>query len=122
MVPGAHANLFIVTNLFYCNMFFFIRYNGFLPQGERGRKRSKFVLSKRKEANGVKKSKHYVVKTPHSSQAILDVKQHSISYTLSRNHAVIVEYTPDEDMDMFQVCMHIKHTNYKSVYSTVNII
>ncbi|KAK9695844.1 Pellino [Popillia japonica] len=78
-------------------------YNGFLPQGDRGRKRSKFVLYKRQDANGVKRSRHYEVKTPHSSQAILDAKQHSISYTLSRNHAVIVEYTPDENTDMFQI-------------------
>ncbi|KAJ9592074.1 hypothetical protein L9F63_001383, partial [Diploptera punctata] len=78
-------------------------YNGFLPSGDRGRKRSKFVLYKRASANGVKRSKHYVVKTPHSSQAILDSKQHSISYTLSRNQAVIVEYMPDEDTDMFQI-------------------
>ncbi|XP_030759309.1 protein pellino-like [Sitophilus oryzae] len=78
-------------------------YNGFLPQGDRGRRRSKFVLYKRPAATGVKKSRHYVVKTPHSSQAILDTMQHSISYTLSRNHAVIVEYTNDEETDMFQI-------------------
>lgn len=36
-------------------------------------------------------------------QAILDTEQHSISYTLSRTQAVIVEYMPDEDTDMFQV-------------------
>lgn len=83
--------------------FFFFRYNGFLPQGDRGRRRSKFVLYKRPSATGVKRSRHYVVKTPHSSQAILDANQHSISYTLSRNHAVIVEYTNDEETDMFQV-------------------
>ncbi|KAL3285499.1 hypothetical protein HHI36_000031 [Cryptolaemus montrouzieri] len=81
----------------------FCRYNGFLPPGDRGRKRSKFVLYKRQVANGVKRSKHYVVKTPHCSQAILDATQHSISYTLSRNHAVIVEYANDEDTDMFQI-------------------
>ncbi|XP_046401812.1 protein pellino isoform X4 [Ischnura elegans] len=78
-------------------------YNGFLPSGDRGRRRSKFVLYKRPAANGVKRSKHYVVKTPHSSQAILDTTQHSISYTLSRNQAIIVEYMPDEDTDMFQI-------------------
>lgn len=78
-------------------------YNGYLPPGDRGRKRSKFVLYKRQQANGVKRSKHYVVRTPHCSQAILDATQHSISYTLSKNHAVIVEYTNDEDTDMFQV-------------------
>lgn len=38
-------------------------------------------------------------------QAILDSQQHSISYTLSRNQAIIVEYMPDEETDMFQVCL-----------------
>ncbi|XP_050297497.1 protein pellino [Anthonomus grandis grandis] len=78
-------------------------YNGFLPQGDRGRRRSKFVLHKRSIATGVKRSRHYVVKTPHSSEAILNSNQHSISYTLTRNHAVIVEYTNDEETDMFQI-------------------
>lgn len=36
-------------------------------------------------------------------QAVLDKMQHSISYTLSRTEAVIVEYTNDETTDMFQV-------------------
>lgn len=78
-------------------------YNGFLPTGDRGRRRSKFVLYKRPTPNGVKRSKHYVVKTPHSSQAILDSEQHSISYTLSRNQAIIVEYMHDDETDMFQI-------------------
>ncbi|XP_054721199.1 protein pellino-like [Uloborus diversus] len=78
-------------------------YNGCLPQGEKGRRRSKFVLCKRPVSNGVRKSSHYVVKTPQSSKAILDSKQHSISYTLSRNQAVIVEYMPDDETDMFQI-------------------
>jgi hypothetical protein len=81
----------------------FHSYNGYLPAGERGRRRSKFVLYRRPQANGVRRSKHYVVKTPHSSKAILDASQHSISYTLSRSQAVIVEYTEDPDTDMFQV-------------------
>lgn len=78
-------------------------YNGFLPQGDRGRRRSKFVLTKRSEHNGVKRSKHYIVQSPETSHAILDATQHSISYTLSRNQAVIVEYQEDENTDMFQV-------------------
>jgi len=78
-------------------------YNGFLPHGEKGRRRSKFILFRRPNPNGVKRSKHYAVKTPQSSKAILDNKQHSISYTLSRNQAIIVEYAKDEDTDMFQV-------------------
>ena len=78
-------------------------YNGSLPQGDKGRRRSKFVLYRRSKANGVTKSKHYVVKTPQTSQAILDTKQHSISYTLNRNQAVIVEYQQDDTTDLFQI-------------------
>ncbi|XP_055923330.1 protein pellino isoform X1 [Eupeodes corollae] len=78
-------------------------YNGYLPQGDRGRRRSKFILYKRTEANGVKRSKHYIVQSPQTSKAILDANQHSISYTLSRNQAVIVEYKEDSETDMFQV-------------------
>lgn len=78
-------------------------YNGSLPQGDKGRRRSKFVLYRRSKANGVTKSKHYVVKTPQTSQAILDAKQHSISYTLNRNQAVIVEYQQDDTTDLFQI-------------------
>lgn len=74
-----------------------------MPQGDRGRRRSKFVLYKRSDPNGVKRSKHYIVQSPQTSQAILDTTQHSISYTLSRNQAVIVEYKEDVDTDMFQV-------------------
>ena len=33
----------------------------------------------------------------------MNTQQHSISYTLSRNQAVIVEYKPDTETDMFQV-------------------
>lgn len=78
-------------------------YNGQLPQGDRGRRRSKFVLYRRPKANGVRRSRHYKVKTPQASQAILNAQQHSISYTLSRNQAVIVEYSPDDSVDLFQI-------------------
>lgn len=36
-------------------------------------------------------------------QAISNKEQHSISYTLSRSHTVVVEYTHDGTSDMFQV-------------------
>ncbi|XP_037576089.1 protein pellino-like isoform X1 [Dermacentor silvarum] len=95
-------------------------YNGSLPHGEKGRRRSKFFLYRRPFPNGIKKSKHYIVKTPQSSKcrqatkvgekttrsalmAVLDSKQHSISYTLSRTQAVIVEYVLDEETDLFQI-------------------
>lgn len=89
-------------------------YNGYLPQGDRGRRRSKFLLYKRNKYNGVKRSKHYIVQSPETSQAILDANQHSISYTLSRNQAVIVEYQEDENTDMFQV--NICHNQHISVW------
>lgn len=73
------------------------------PLGDRGRRRSKFVLYRRQKANGVVRSRHYPVKTPQSAQAIHNNQLHSISYTLSRNQAVIVEYTHDPATDLFQV-------------------
>lgn len=47
-----------------------IRYNGVLPQGERGRRRSKYALFKRSTANGIKKSRHYVVKQPQHEKVV----------------------------------------------------
>lgn len=78
-------------------------YNGQLPQGDRGRRRSKFVLYRRQKANGVAPSQKYHVKSPQNSPAILNTQLHSISYTLSRNQAVIVEYAHDENTDLFQI-------------------
>ncbi|KAL3873665.1 hypothetical protein ACJMK2_036777 [Sinanodonta woodiana] len=78
-------------------------YNGHLPQGNKGRRRSKYVLYKRPQANGVKPFRKHIVKNPHSSKAIQDSSQHSVTYTLSRNQAVIVEYKQDPDTDMFQI-------------------
>ena len=78
-------------------------YNGTLPQGDRGRRRSKFVLYRRQKPNGVRRSRHYKVRTPQSSAANLNNQVHAISYTLSRNQAVIVEYEGDENSDLFQI-------------------
>lgn len=85
-------------------------YNGFLPPGNRGRKRSKFVLCKRDEPNGVKKSKHYVVPSLDCAKAKLYSQQHSVSYTLSPNQTVIVEYEQDVETDMFQIGRSIEPT------------
>jgi len=78
-------------------------YNGSLAQGDKGRRKSKFTLFQRPSANGIKKNKHYVVQKPAMTRAIQDKAQHSISYTLSRNQAVIVEYTSCDEKDMFQI-------------------
>ena len=53
--------------------------------------------------NGVTKSKHYVLKTPQTSEAVLNANHHLISYILNRNQAVIVEYQKDNSSDMFQI-------------------
>lgn len=63
------------------------------------------MLYRRPKANGVVKSRNYKVNEAKNSQAVLNVQQHSISYTLSKNKAVIEEYTHNEQTDLFQVMM-----------------
>ncbi|KAM6961400.1 E3 ubiquitin-protein ligase pellino homolog 2 [Aplochiton taeniatus] len=78
-------------------------YNGSLPTGDRGRRKSRFALFRRSKANGVKPSTVHLLNTPQASKAVNCKGQHSISYTLSRNQTVVVEYCHDEDTDMFQI-------------------
>uniref|UniRef100_H3B803 Pellino E3 ubiquitin protein ligase 1 n=1 Tax=Latimeria chalumnae TaxID=7897 RepID=H3B803_LATCH len=78
-------------------------YNGSLPNGDRGRRKSRFALLKRPKANGVKPSTVHVACTPQAAKAISNKDQHSISYTLSRAQTVVVEYTYDSNTDMFQI-------------------
>uniref|UniRef100_K7F574 Pellino E3 ubiquitin protein ligase family member 3 n=1 Tax=Pelodiscus sinensis TaxID=13735 RepID=K7F574_PELSI len=78
-------------------------YNGSLASGDKGRRRSRIALFKRPKANGVKPDVIHHISTPLVSKALSNKGQHSISYTLSRSHSVIVEYTHDCDTDMFQI-------------------
>ncbi|XP_054426542.1 E3 ubiquitin-protein ligase pellino homolog 3 isoform X3 [Pteronotus mesoamericanus] len=78
-------------------------YNGCLSNGDKGRRRSRLALSRRPHANGVKPDVMHHISTPLVSKALSNRGQHSISYTLSRSHSVIVEYTHDSDTDMFQI-------------------
>ncbi|XP_071962354.1 E3 ubiquitin-protein ligase pellino homolog 1-like [Antedon mediterranea] len=78
-------------------------YNGCLPSGNRGRRRSSFQLEKRSTGNGVKPSTHYEINSSQTAQVVQNESQHSISYTLSRNKTVVVEYKVDPELDMFQV-------------------
>lgn len=80
-------------------------YNGYTPNVEKNgrRNRSKFLLCKRAVPNGIKKSRHYIVKQPQATKAIQDKDLHSISYTFSRSQTIIVEYKQDEFTDMFQI-------------------
>ncbi|XP_027872700.1 E3 ubiquitin-protein ligase pellino homolog 1-like [Xiphophorus couchianus] len=77
--------------------------NGSLPSGERGRRKSRFALCRRNKSNGVKPSTVHTSCTPQAAKAISNKEQHSISYTLSRAHTVVVEYTHDSNTDMFQI-------------------
>ncbi|KAI5609606.1 E3 ubiquitin-protein ligase pellino-like 1-like [Silurus asotus] len=78
-------------------------HNGSLAGGDKGRRRSRLALYKRPKANGVKPDVIHNVSTPLVSKALSNKSQHSISYTLSRSHSVIVEYTHDSNTDMFQI-------------------
>ncbi|KAA0711439.1 E3 ubiquitin-protein ligase pellino -like protein 2 [Triplophysa tibetana] len=104
-------------------------YNGSLPNGDRGRRKSRFALYKRAKANGVKPSTVHILNTPQASKCLVRAGnssvqsyvnhavlfgserseavnckgQHSISYTLSRNQTVVVEYSHDNNTDMFQI-------------------
>ncbi|KAM9420758.1 E3 ubiquitin-protein ligase pellino homolog 2-like isoform 1-T1 [Salvelinus alpinus] len=78
-------------------------YNGSLPSGDRARRKSRFALYRRTKANGVKPSTVHILNTPHDSKAVHSRGQHSISFTLSRNQTVVVEYCHDNDTDMFQI-------------------
>uniref|UniRef100_A0A2D4II72 Pellino FHA domain-containing protein n=1 Tax=Micrurus lemniscatus lemniscatus TaxID=129467 RepID=A0A2D4II72_MICLE len=84
-------------------------YNGSLPNGDRGRRKSRFALFKRPKANGVKPSTVHIACTPQAAKAISNKDQHSISYTLSRVQTVVVEYTHDSNTDMFQV-LYVKYS------------
>ncbi|XP_069000330.1 LOW QUALITY PROTEIN: E3 ubiquitin-protein ligase pellino homolog 1b [Embiotoca jacksoni] len=78
-------------------------YNGSLPNGDRGRRKSRFALCKRPKSNGVKPSTVHIACSPQAAKAISNKDQHSISYTLSRAQTVVVEYTHDSNTDMFQI-------------------
>uniref|UniRef100_A0A8C2EI06 Pellino E3 ubiquitin protein ligase 1a n=1 Tax=Cyprinus carpio TaxID=7962 RepID=A0A8C2EI06_CYPCA len=78
-------------------------YNGSLPNGDRGRRRSRFALFKRPKANGVKPSTVHSACSPHTAKAISNKSQHSVSYTVSRAQTVVVEYAHDSTTDMFQI-------------------
>ncbi|MBN3282837.1 PELI3 ligase, partial [Polyodon spathula] len=78
-------------------------YNGCLANGDKGRRRSRLAFYKRSKPNGVKPDIIHNISTPLVSKAFTNKSQHSISYTLSRSHSVIVEYSQDDCTDMFQI-------------------
>lgn len=68
------------------------------------RRKSKFLLESKEKPTGVKPSAQF---NCHNKQDLSNVisknENHSVTYTLSRTHQVIVQYVPDEKTDMFQI-------------------
>ena len=86
--------------------FIILGYNGQLPEGDRGRRRSKIELCRRGKANGIIKSRQYKLANnlinASSSSINADKDTYSISYQM-KDHSVIVEYCKDENTDIFQI-------------------
>ena len=83
--------------------FIILGYNGKLPEGDRGRRRSKIELYRRENPNGVIQSGQYNVTGLPSDQLCNHEKDiYSISYVM-KDHSVVVEYFHDENTDMFQI-------------------
>lgn len=79
-------------------------YNGSLGNGmDKGRRRNKLLLKRRPKPSGVKPSVKHEVKNPQQCDLIKNTSKHSVSYTLNRHHAVVVQYDHDEKTDMFQI-------------------
>ncbi|XP_066516833.1 E3 ubiquitin-protein ligase pellino homolog 1 [Hoplias malabaricus] len=77
--------------------------NGSMPCGDWDKRRkSRFCLCKRPAANGVKPSTTHTCSTQ-AANVIRNNIQHSVSYTLSWAETVVVEYTEDNETDMFQI-------------------
>lgn len=68
------------------------------------RRKSKFQLEAKDKPSGVKPSTQYNCHTKQDLNNLISKNEnHSVTYTLSRTHQVIVQYVPDEKTDMFQI-------------------
>ncbi|CAF0998289.1 unnamed protein product [Brachionus calyciflorus] len=79
-------------------------YNGGLKNSNQSRRKSKFVLNRRDLPNGVKPCSQHVLQTQQEADNLIQKNpNHSVTYTLSRNQTVVVQYTSDDKTDMFQI-------------------
>lgn len=77
--------------------------DGELPNGNRGRRRSRFQLRKRSRANGVRPVSQETISTQTQKSSLFKLTAHTVTYTLNRNTSVVVRYETDGQTDMFQV-------------------
>ncbi|XP_041037895.1 E3 ubiquitin-protein ligase pellino homolog 1-like [Carcharodon carcharias] len=103
LVPNSNEHSLTDKDIVKYGEFIVLGYNGSLANGDRGRRRSRLALYKRASPNGVKPDVIHITSTPLASKALSNMGQHSVSYTLSRSQSVIVEYSHDNNTDMFQI-------------------
>jgi len=78
--------------------------DGELPNGNRGRRRSRFQLRKRPKANGVRPVSQQTIRRQHGEKMSLNqLTSHTVTYTLDKTTEVIVRYDQSNETDMFQV-------------------
>ncbi|XP_073247580.1 E3 ubiquitin-protein ligase pellino homolog 1-like isoform X1 [Porites lutea] len=78
-------------------------YNGSLDDGELERRhRSSYILCQKGSPSGVQPYKLHLASS-NTGMQIVNSQAHSVSYTLSRGNAVVVEYRRDPATDMFQI-------------------
>ena len=84
--------------------FIVLGYNGQLPEGDRGRRRSKIEFFQRTRGNGLMKSYQYTVAGFPENPLLYQTEEkiYSISYKM-KDHSVVVEYCQDENTDLFQI-------------------
>lgn len=107
------------------NFFLFFSYNGSLPQGERGRRKSKYLLYKRSTPNGIKKSRHYVVKQPQATRVSWHLLK-KLSYLIANKafevkiiRAIVVVLIGVQITDLFSFSLlSIASRQYKIRHST----
>lgn len=79
-------------------------YNGSVVLDEelKRRQRSSYILKKKGTPSGVQPFKLHLASSD-TGMKVVNSQAHSVSYTLSRGNAVVVEYTRDPATDMFQI-------------------
>lgn len=79
-----------------------IRVNG--TNNAANRRKSKYILKRREKPNGVRPAtQHNCQSSQEANNLTAQQRNHSVTYTMSRNHTVVVQYMRDENTDMFQI-------------------
>ncbi|KAJ8788377.1 hypothetical protein J1605_000433 [Eschrichtius robustus] len=80
------------------------QYNGALPNGDRGRRKSRFALYKRPKANGVKPSTVHVISTPQASKSTGSRHAGSVVVAHGPSCSAACGIFPDQGSNPLQIC------------------